>query len=790
MRNICDNVSRSIRALLCLVFLTAAPLLASAQSTAFTYHGQLAEHGQSANGEFDFLFTVFPSETLSSPLRPSLQVNNHTVTKGSFVVVLDFGAGVFDGSDRWIEVAVRRSHPLKGYVTLRPRQKITATPYALYANRAGNISPDALIQADNPGNRFRGTFIGDGSGLTNLPIDAGPVGPAGPMGDTGPQGVQGPVGMTGPQGPIGLTGPQGPQGVQGLVGPKGDKGDVGATGPQGVTGPAGPQGPQGVQGPQGARGLTFLGSWSSTTSYVLDDAVSHNGSAWLAKRASLNIAPIEGDDWTLLAMKGDAGATGPQGVTGPAGPQGPQGPQGVQGPAGPTNADEITSGTLPDARLSSNIVRQSELTSVSDALVMRLIATNNALVARIEALNADHMMRLNAVSNFARTNIPVGVVVASSKSNDPKYTNQGMISIHSVDEESWTNGTATGQPSARSGHSSICTGSEFLVWGGLLNGGQYSANGGRYDPGLDQWTATSPINAPTARTDHTSVWTGQQMIVWGGFGSAGYLGSGGRYSPSTSQWNSLASFGAPSARRGHIAVWNGTHMVVWGGQNAFGLLNDGAVYSPATDTWSAIPSLNAPSSRRGARAVWTGAELIVWGGEGTSGLLADGMKLTFDGAGLPVAWQPISQTGAPSARNGHSMVWTGSHLLVWGGGRSATPESDGYAYDPVADTWTALANTGAPTARTEHAAVWNGSEMFIWGGLNASSSLADGAAYNPATQTWRDLSETGAPIARSHIGAAWSGTELILFGGLSGNTPVSSLQRLDPRAAVHLFSKP
>ena len=32
----------------------------------------------------------------------------------------------------------------------------------------------------------------------------------------------------------------------------------------------------------------------------------------------------------------------------------------------------------------------------------------------------------------------------------------------------------------------------------------------------DTWTATSTTNAPTARAGHTAVWTGSEMIVWGG----------------------------------------------------------------------------------------------------------------------------------------------------------------------------------------------------------------------------------------------------------------------------------
>jgi hypothetical protein len=71
-------------------------------------------------------------------------------------------------------------------------------------------------------------------------IQAGPIGPQGPIGLTGPQG---PIGLTGTQGPIGATGPQG---AIGLTGPQGPQGSTGVQGVQGPTGPAGAQGPAGA----------------------------------------------------------------------------------------------------------------------------------------------------------------------------------------------------------------------------------------------------------------------------------------------------------------------------------------------------------------------------------------------------------------------------------------------------------------------------------------------------------------------------------------------------------------
>jgi len=48
------------------------------------------------------------------------------VANGLFTAPLDFGAGAFDGDARWLQIGVEGN-------TLTPRQKLTATPYALFA---------------------------------------------------------------------------------------------------------------------------------------------------------------------------------------------------------------------------------------------------------------------------------------------------------------------------------------------------------------------------------------------------------------------------------------------------------------------------------------------------------------------------------------------------------------------------------------------------------------------------------------------------------------------------------
>lgn len=111
-----------------------------AQSTGFTYQGQLNSAKTPANGTFDLRFTLYDSLTNSGGLVAGPVTNfSVPVSNGLFVTTLDFGAEVFTGADRWLEIGVSPSSTTN-FTTLAPRQKLAPTPYALFANSASNLS--------------------------------------------------------------------------------------------------------------------------------------------------------------------------------------------------------------------------------------------------------------------------------------------------------------------------------------------------------------------------------------------------------------------------------------------------------------------------------------------------------------------------------------------------------------------------------------------------------------------------------------------------------------------------
>ena len=60
-----------------------------------------------------------------------------SVSNGLFTVPLNFGPGVFTGTNYWVELGVRTNGGA-GFATLVPRQQLTPAPYALYAPQASN----------------------------------------------------------------------------------------------------------------------------------------------------------------------------------------------------------------------------------------------------------------------------------------------------------------------------------------------------------------------------------------------------------------------------------------------------------------------------------------------------------------------------------------------------------------------------------------------------------------------------------------------------------------------------
>ncbi|MCW5552779.1 MAG: hypothetical protein KIS67_11550 [Verrucomicrobiae bacterium] len=728
-----------------------------AQSTAFTYQGRLRDNTIPAVGVFDLRFALYDAATDGSKVGADVTTNNVPVTNGLFSVMLDFGVNAFTGAPRWLETSLRASGATGDYILLIPRRALTATPYALYAPNAGTAATASSVPAPNltgtiplarlPGEvvtnneaglNLSGTFTGNGAGLTEVDADL----------------LDGQHGAFYQDAGNLLAGTLADERLSANV-PLLNANQV-------------------FSGSNLFAGDSLFAGVAQMTNVGNLIIGTHAGDG--ASLSNLNAALLTGTapkatDFTGI-LAGDVNGT--QGST-------------VVAMVGGVTAVEVASGV--------NAANNATAANVSDTIVKR-DATGSFAGNVAGAFSGDGSGLTNIpASSIVGTGgsggtllLPAGITLVSLLPNDPCLLASGCALMMTVPAPPWVTSAAAGSASARFGHSAVWDGKRLIIWGGRpLLGSAYLDTGAAYDADTDKWEAVSTIDAPVPRWGHTAVWTGTEMLIWGGNAASGPQNTGGQYQPDRQLWRSIPVSDAPSARTDHVAVWTGGQMFIWGGQNVSGLLGDGGFYAPDTGQWSGVTTDGAPAARIGATAVWANNRVLIWGGEGEPGFLNSGSQLRFD-TSTPY-WFGMTADNAPSPRRGHSAIWTGDQMIVWGGHRAGVPCGDGAAYDPATDSWESLPTTGSPTARFNHAAVWTGQEMLILGGSNGAREFATGAAYNPLTGVWRSLSSSGNPIARTEATAIWAGTEVLVFGGRAQGMAVGSLQRLVPQPVWYFYRK-
>jgi len=139
---------------------------ARAQGTAFTYQGRLNDSGGAASGTYNLKFSLFNTNTTGVAIAGPVTNNSVVVSNGLFTVLIDFGAGAFAGQSNWLEIAVA-TNGVTTFSTLAPRQQLTPTPYAIFAEDAAMLANGAAMGGGN-GNSISpsgatDSFIGGGT---------------------------------------------------------------------------------------------------------------------------------------------------------------------------------------------------------------------------------------------------------------------------------------------------------------------------------------------------------------------------------------------------------------------------------------------------------------------------------------------------------------------------------------------------------------------------------------------------------------------------------------------------
>ncbi|MCX7996206.1 MAG: LamG domain-containing protein [Patescibacteria group bacterium] len=388
---------------------------------------------------------------------------------------------------------------------------------------------------------------------------------------------------------------------------------------------------------------------------------------------------------------------------------------------------------------------------------------------------------------------------------------------------SWRPISNVNAPVDRAGASFVWTGRYVIVWGGVLMDSQRTRlnTGAIYDTQTDTWRPMSTTNAPAPRYDHSSVWTGTEMIVWGGMGqNFSPFNTGGRYILDQDRWLPLAGCSdqhiegrspcenAPHGRTGHSAQWINGEMVIWGGkfwqtrsQEVY--LNTGAAYNPTTDRWSEILSEGAPAPRAGHLSARVLDEMVVFQGFATVGGLVDAEPPVAGGALYKHAtnpsergWRPLTFRTSPAEIPNPQTRYV---ITEW---KNSSGENIGFIlyspsrpefsrmYNLVKSEWYTMGMPGfdnfeSPVAPPEvHrrsyggvTGVWAENDVIYWGTsasepINQTTSI--GSVFRPSTGEWFVLNYRDPPPRRSYHYAVWIGSGMLIWGGQGGTGQIGT----------------
>jgi hypothetical protein len=136
------------------VLFSAMLWVAGRAQAVITYQGYLRMGGAPANGNFDFIFTLYNDPLAGNQVGVQVRINNKLVKNGLYTVELDFGPqnvvwANLPNRDRWLEIRVRRVGDAN-FMLLAPRVRIHAAPYAWAAFPVGPAAGDLAGNYPNP----------------------------------------------------------------------------------------------------------------------------------------------------------------------------------------------------------------------------------------------------------------------------------------------------------------------------------------------------------------------------------------------------------------------------------------------------------------------------------------------------------------------------------------------------------------------------------------------------------------------------------------------------------------
>ncbi len=299
--------------------------------------------------------------------------------------------------------------------------------------------------------------------------------------------------------------------------------------------------------------------------------------------------------------------------------------------------------------------------------------------------------------------------------------------------------------------------------GGTAAGGGMSTMAGVAAPGT--WSPIARYPVPIA--DNAAAAAGGKVYSFGGPNGSGAEKKAFVYDPDADSWSPLPDM--PTGRGKPAVAFVGGLLYVFGGWDAGGTpVGSVDAFNPISNTWSTLAATN-PKPRAAAGVAVAGGKVYLTGGCLNGGCDESADQVVFD---------PATGTFSTGAPYPHGVSWVScggiGDKVYCAGGVGASAFTDGFSYDPVADSWMPIAAMPVDLWGSQHSSA--SGLLVLAGGITGNSTALTNRsiAYDPASNSWSDAPTAGLARAR---GAGACGAYKI--GGWSEPfTPAPESERL------------
>ena len=319
---------------------------------------------------------------------------------------------------------------------------------------------------------------------------------------------------------------------------------------------------------------------------------------------------------------------------------------------------------------------------------------------------------------------------------------EASVNLSTQNAEGWWEMRPPNAPGGRYAHDmAYDSGNDLAVlFGGITDDGERSAETWLYDPSTNIWTPVFPSPAPAARYYHAMAYdsANDKVVLYGGI--TGYAETW-LYDVEDNEWVQKHPNPHPPMLYGHKMTYDSANkrMVLFGG----------LYYSGGWRYWN---------------ETWV-----------------------YDVAGNE--WTKMTPSVSPSARYGHDLAYDPVHgRIVLFGGYNGVYHNDTWVYDLVKDRWTEVYRESPPPRKAWHSMVYDSeiNRVLLHTGY---PSTTDVWQYDTGSETWTQQTYNEAPSGRYLSAMVHDSTNRknVLFGGYyyyKQDTWVHDHTRYSPRGTL------